>query len=92
IYTTYRARLANDMDNKELFSVLAEMLAELKDGHVNLSTSFDVARYWAWFEDYPVNFDKDLILKNYLHEPDYQIAAGLYYRVLDDCKIGYIYY
>ena len=78
VYTTYRARLDNDMNAQELFGVLAEMLAELKDGHVNLSSSFDVARYWDWFEDYPANFDKNLIMQNYLHQPDYQIASSLY--------------
>ncbi len=92
VYTTYRARLDNDMNAQELFGVLAEMLAELKDGHVNLSSSFDVARYWDWFEDYPANFDKNLIMQHYLHQPDYQIASSLYYRMLDDCNIGYIYY
>lgn len=92
IYTTYRARLDDDMTDKELFGVLAEMLDELKDGHVNLSSAFDVARYWDWFENYPSNFDKELVLKNYLHQPDYQIASSLYYRILDDCNIGYIYY
>lgn len=92
IRTRYRARLADNMTDKELFGVLAEMLYELQDGHVNLYTPFDVARYWAWFEEYPTNFDKELVMKNYLRQPDYQIAASLYYRVLDDCNIGYIYY
>ncbi len=88
----YRVRLSNTMTDKELFGVLAEMLNELKDGHVNLYTPFDMARYWAWFEEYPENFDRNIVFCNYLHQPDYQIAASLYYRVLDDCNIGYIYY
>ena len=92
VYTAYRARLSYAMSDKELFGVLAEMLDELQDGHVNLSSSFDMARYWAWFEEYPTNFDRELVMKNYLHQPDYKIAAALYYRILDDCNIGYIYY
>ena len=92
IYTTYRARLDDKMSDKELFGVLAEMLDELQDGHVNLSSAFDVARYWDWFENYPSNFDRDLVMENYLHQPDYQIASSLYYRMLDGCNIGYIYY
>ena len=92
IYTTYRARLDDKMSDKELFGVLAEMLDELQDGHVNLSSAFDVTRYWDWFENYPSNFDRDLVMENYLHQPDYQIASSLYYRMLDDCNIGYIYY
>lgn len=92
VYTDYRARLAPDMGEQAFFDVCAEMLGELRDGHVNLASSFDVARYWEWFEAYPENFDRELVMKNYLHQPDYRIAAGLSYRILDDCNIGYVYY
>jgi len=37
------------------------MLAELKDGHVNLSASHDMTRYWQWQDDYPANFDPIII-------------------------------
>ena len=36
VYRRYSNRLTNNMTNKELFQVLAEMLEELRDGHVNL--------------------------------------------------------
>lgn len=65
------------------------MLAELKDGHVNLYTPSDMGRYWSWYEDYPANFN-DSIHRLYLGT-DYRIASGLKYRILDD-NIGYIYY
>ena len=89
VYEQYSTRIHNNMDNDALFSVLAEMLAELKDGHVNLVAQHDVARYWKWWEDYPDNFDEK-IQRNYIGT-EYGIAGGLKYLILDD-NIGYIYY
>jgi C-terminal processing protease CtpA/Prc len=65
------------------------MLAELRDGHVNLSASHDFGRYWTWHEAYPANFS-DTLLRRYLGT-DYKIASGLDYRILDD-NIGYVRY
>ncbi|MBR2882812.1 MAG: S41 family peptidase [Prevotella sp.] len=89
VYNKYNVRISNDMSNEHLFEVLSEMLGELRDGHVNLSTSYDFARYWKWHENYPSNFS-DTLLRRYLGT-DYRIAAGLKYKILDD-NIGYIYY
>ena len=89
IYSTYSRRIKNNMSNEALFEVLGEMLAELKDGHVNMYSTSNMARYWAWFEDYPRNFD-ETIQEDYLGTK-YRIAGGLKYRVLED-NIGYIYY
>lgn len=89
VHTKYKTRISRGMNDYGLFEVLRDMLAELKDGHVNLYTPFDVARYWNWFEDYPANFS-DSIQRNYLGT-DYKIASGLKYKILDD-NIGYIYY
>ena len=49
VYTQYKSRIKSHMSDQQLFDVLAEMLAELKDGHVNLYSSFNTARYWKWF-------------------------------------------
>ncbi len=88
-YTRYSERISEDMNNEALFAVLAEMLAEVQDGHVNMVANHEVARYWKWFEDYPDNFDTQ-IQKNYIGT-DYSIAGGLKYKILDD-NVGYIYY
>jgi len=90
IYRTYSARVNNAMNHEELFKLLNEMLQELKDGHVNLITPFDIGRYWKWFEDFPENFDRKLIDNIYLGT-DYAIASGMRYKTLKD-NIGYIYY
>ena len=89
VYGKYRSRIHDDMNDDQLFEVLCDMLAELRDGHVNLYTAGDVGRYWKWQEDYPENFNES-ILKNYLGT-DYRIAAGIKYKILDD-NIGYIRY
>ena len=89
VYEKYKVRVDAHMNNEQLFEVLADMLSELRDGHVNLSASHDFARYWKWHEDFPVNFDVDL-QRNYLGT-DYKIAGGMKYKILDD-NIGYIYY
>lgn len=85
----YSKRIDENMTNEALFTVLGEMLAELKDGHVNLYSTYNVARYWKWFEDYPDNFDEK-IQRNYIGY-DYMIASGLKYTIFED-NIGYIYY
>lgn len=89
VYDKYRVRIDNGMTGAQLFEVLSDMLSELRDGHVNLATSYDFARYWSWHEDFPSNVS-DTLLRRYLGT-DYKIAAGLKYRILDD-NIGYIRY
>jgi C-terminal processing protease CtpA/Prc len=89
IYNKYKVRVNEKANREQLFEVLTDMLSELKDGHVNLSTPFDYGRYWAWQEDYPTNFS-DTLQRRYLGT-DYRISSSLRYTILDD-NIGYIYY
>lgn len=89
VYQKYKVRVDASMSQLQLFEVLTQMLAELRDGHVNLSASHDYGRYWAWQENYPANVS-DTLLRRYLGT-DYRIASGLRYRVLDD-NIGYMRY
>ena len=70
VHERYRKDIVSTMTEKDLFYVLGNMLEELKDGHVNLYSGFDVARYWSWYEDYPKNFS-DSIQRIYLGK-DYQ--------------------
>lgn len=87
IHAKYSPMVNDNMTTAQLFEVLSNMLGELKDGHVNLYSSFDVGRNWSWHEDYPSNFSDTLYTK-YMGT-DYQIAGILHYRVLDD-NIGYV--
>lgn len=84
----YAKQFDDDMSEKQQFEVMANMLSELKDGHVNLYTSFNMARYWSWHENYPQNYSDSLIRK-YL-KTDYLIASGMDYTIFDD-NIGYLH-
>jgi len=90
IYRKYNTLLTDTMNQYTLFDFLGNMLAELKDGHTNLISSFNVARYWSWYEDYPSNFNNE-VHKLYLGT-DYLIAGGMKYLRLSNNQIGYIYY
>ena len=89
VYNKYKVRVNDKMSETQLFEVLKDMLSELRDGHVNLYTSYDMGRYWAWHEAYPKNFS-DTLERRYLGT-DYTISGGMHYRILDD-NIGYIRY
>lgn len=88
VHARYASQVSDKMTNDQLFEFLSNMIGELKDGHVNLSASFDYGRNWSWKEDYPTNFS-DTIQRKYLGT-DYKIACGLKYRILEN-NIGYIY-
>ena len=85
----YSKRIDVTMNSDQLFEVLSEMLAEVKDGHVNLSSTGDFSRYWSWKEGYPAN-SSDTLYRRYLGT-DYKIASGLSYRIFDD-NIAYVRY
>ena len=89
VHAKYQAQINSGMTGEQLFEVLGNMLAELRDGHVNLAAAHDLARYWQWHENYPANYS-DTLQRRYLGT-DYKIASGLYYKILDD-NIGYIRY
>jgi len=88
VRTRYSKQVNDGMTEAQLFEVLANMLGELRDGHVNMYASFDQARNWSWKENYPQNFS-DTLQRRYLGT-DYKIASSLKYRKLDD-NLGYIY-
>ena len=88
VYNEYSSRLTSDISSDGLFMLMGDMLAELKDGHVNLTASHDITRYWEWRDDYPSNFDSK-IQSEYLGN-NYGIVSGLRYKILED-NIGYIY-
>jgi hypothetical protein len=78
----FRSRVRQDMDQYELFGLLADMLYELRDGHVNLTSSFDRSRNWEWFLEYPANYNQNIVERNYLGT-DYRITGPLHSRVID---------
>lgn len=89
VHAKYVAQMDSRMSQSQQFEVMTNMLSELRDGHVNLYTTFDTGRYWSWREDYPSNLS-DTLLRKYL-KTDYLIAGGVDYTILDD-NIGYLRY
>ena len=85
----YRAQLRPDMSSSALFAVCAEMLKELRDGHTNLVSAWDVSRYWIW-EQYSKNYDERVINEYYLNF-EYKQASGIKYAILSN-NFGYMYY
>lgn len=88
VHARYAERITSSMGSEALFEVLSEMVNELRDGHVNLSSSLATSQYREWFDAYPRNFS-DSIQSNYLKK-DYVNSSGLTYQILDN-NIAYIY-
>ncbi len=93
VYTVYNARLAQDtVSELVFFDAMAEMLAVLKDGHVNLLSSFDRSRYWNFFTDYPSNFNSSLVYSDRYLGKNYRLAGALRYQRIAGDSVGYLYY
>ncbi len=90
VYARYSRQVSPQMTQRELFDVCSAMLAELKDGHVNLTSPFDVSYYTKWWSDYPQNFDWRLIEEHYFNF-ELRQASGMKYGILKQ-NIGYIRY
>lgn len=90
IHSKYARRVADDMTSEELFLVCADMLDELRDGHVNLTSPFNTSYYRKWWSDYPQNFSERLIEESYFNF-NYRQTSGMKFGILSD-NIGYIYY
>ncbi|MGM9760397.1 MAG: S41 family peptidase [Parabacteroides sp.] len=90
VHERYSQQVKDTMDQYVLFDLMADMLYELKDGHTNLVSSFDMSRYWEWYENYPSNYSETLEAK-YLGK-EYRIAGGMRYTVLLPDSIGYVAY
>lgn len=87
--TVFREKIEYKTSDTALFRILAEMLFELRDGHVNLTTDFNRSRNWEWFLEYPNNYDKDLVDSFYLGE-DHCITGPLLNQVID--SVLYVHY
>jgi hypothetical protein len=85
----YRPQIRPELTDRQLFDILSDMLYELRDGHVNLTSSFDRSRNWDWFWEYPPNFNRHIVDRSYLKK-DFMITGPLLNQVID--SILYVYY
>ena len=90
VYTVYEPHARNCSTSYALFDVCAKMLDELRDGHVNLGSSFNTSYYRKWWSDYPQNYDQRLVEEHYLHF-NWKTAGGMRYAILPE-GVGYIRY
>lgn len=90
VHARYSRQISPKMTQRELFDVCSAMLEELQDGHVNLTSSFDVSYYTKWWSDYPQNYNERLIEEHYFNFGLRQ-ASSLKYGVLKE-NVGYIRY
>lgn len=89
VYRVYRPRVSNNMTDRELFAVCSDMLRVLRDGHVNLRAGFSTSYYHDFYLNFPPNFNKEIIDRNYLR--GFEVTGPLYHTILDG-DIGYLYY
>lgn len=88
IYLEYKQQITPDLSDYDLFYLLGNMLAELKDGHVNLYSDNNIIYYQKWFEEYPRNFSGNIVM-NYLGK-NYRTEGGIKYTILNG-NTGYMY-
>ncbi len=90
VYSRYRPRIHDEMSARELFTICSEMLAELRDGHTNLTSGLNTSYYTKWWSDYPQNYDERLVEQYYLNFSENHIGSVTYAMLQDN--VGYIRY
>ena len=88
VYHKYNPQVQAAENNAELFDIYGNMLRELKDGHVNLTSDYGTTYYWDWSLNHPLNFS-DSLQRNYLGN-DFRLTNGIKYTTLPS-NIGYMY-
>ena len=90
ITSHYRELINPETTYIDLFFICAQMLDELEDGHVNLSSRFSVSYYRNWWSAYPQDFNMRTIEEYYLGF-NWLTTSGIIYKQLPG-EIAYMYY
>lgn len=90
VYAVYRPQVTPQTTDQELFLIMSQMLATLQDGHVNLITPTELYSYTAWWDQYPSNYDRDILRIHYLGGAMKGTNSPITYRLLDK-QVGYVY-
>ena len=61
VYAVYRPQITPQTTDQELFLIMRRMLATLQDGHVFLDTPTEHYSYTAYWDQYPINYDRDIL-------------------------------
>lgn len=89
VYSVYRPQISRAMEEKMLFKVLGDMLYELRDGHVILTSGFGRSRNWNWYFDSEANFNWINIERYYLKKNHF-ITGPMKNQLID--SVLYVYY
>lgn len=87
----YRSQINDTTSQLNLFFIMSDMLNELRDGHVNLVSSFNTSYYKKWWSDYPQDFDMRCLEEYYLKFGGLS-TSGMRYCIMLPDTIGYVYY
>ena len=90
IVSKYRETLPDTITVIDFFMVCSQMLDELQDGHVNLSSRFATSYYKNWWSDYPQDFNLRTLEEYYL-DFNWLTTNGIMYKQIQN-EIAYIYY
>jgi len=90
VYNVYRPQVNNGLDEIAFFNICGEMLNTLEDGHVNLTSPFNISRYNI-SNDAQENFNFRLIEDNYLSD-DYFITGPFINDFIEGTNVGYVRY
>lgn len=85
----YKSMLYSNMSDDSLFTVLATMLKELRDDHVNLVSAFNISSYDVYLEG-PDNYNARTIRENYV--TDFRVTGSFKHGFIANNQIGYIVY
>lgn len=88
VYAQYRPRVYDGMSEDSLFNVMGAMLNELRDGHVNLISPFNISVFDVDLLG-PENIDDRTILENYIGT-DRVITGPFTHDFLKNKQVGYI--
>lgn len=88
VYSKYHPKVLEVTTQSALFDIMGDMLRELRDGHVNLTSEYGTTYYWDWKLSHPMNFS-DSIQRNYLGN-DFRVNSGIQYTMIQD-SVAYAY-
>lgn len=88
VHTKYRPLVYDGMSEDSLFSVMRDMMNELRDGHVNLISPFNISVYDFDLKG-PKNIDDRVILEHYIGT-DRVITGPFTHNFLRNKEVGYI--
>ena len=90
IYLKYAPKIHEGLSDDSLFSYLGSMMNELKDGHVNLFSDFNISRFDI-SKLGPENIDYRFIQEHYLGD-DYYISGAFRHDFIAGGDVAYIRY